>query len=253
MDESQGPRRTVLVIEDDESITHLLRLYLENDGFRVAAAADGRAGVAAHEREQPALVILDLRLPEVDGWEVFRRIRAASQTPVLMLTASELEDDLVRGLEMGAEDYVRKPFRPRELLSRVRAVLRRRAAAGGDVPTADSPETLTFDGLAITPAARRVEVGGRRVELTAKEFHLLLLFAQCPARVFSREELLSRVWGFNFLGDSRTVDVHVGTLRKKIEADPARPRLIKTIWRVGYVFDPDGTAAQAKGERDDGD
>lgn len=252
MDEPQSPPQTVLVIEDDESISHLLRLYLENAGFRVVAAADGRVGLAAHERERPALVILDLRLPELDGWEVFRRIRAVSQTPVLMLTASELEDDLVRGLEMGADDYVRKPFRPRELLSRIRAVLRRRAVAG-DTPAVEGPETLAFGGLAIAPAARRVEVGGKRVELTAKEFDLLLLFAQSPAHVFSREELLSRVWGFNFLGDSRTVDVHIGTLRKKIETDPAHPRLIKTMWRVGYVFDPDGTAAQARGEEDDGD
>ena len=243
MDDAQGPAaaRTILVIEDDESITHLLRLYLENEGFRVLAAPDGRRGLELFERENPALVVLDLRLPEVDGWEVFRRIRASSRTPVVMLTASELEDDLVRGLEMGADDYVRKPFRPRELVSRIRAALRRAARAGQGAT--DGPETLSFPGLVITPAARRVEVDGRRVELTAKEYDLLLVFCQSPEHVFTRGELLSRVWGYNFLGDSRTVDVHVGTLRKKVERDPANPQRIKTVRRVGYVFDPTEAAA----------
>jgi DNA-binding response OmpR family regulator len=230
--------QTILVVEDEASITRLVRLYLERAGFRVAEAADGRAALALHDRERPALVVLDLMLPKLDGWEVCRRIRATSRTPILMLTARQSEEDRVAGLDLGADDYVTKPFSPRELVSRVRAILRR--AAQPDMPPTPAAETLAFDGLTITPAAHRVEVDGRRVELTAKEFDLLVAFARAPGHVFSREELLSRVWGYDFLGDSRTVDVHVGTLRKKVERDSAHPRFIQTVWRVGYTFDPAG-------------
>ncbi len=228
---------TILVVEDEASITRLVRLYLEQSGFRVVTASDGLAALTLHEREHPALVILDLMLPEMDGWEVCRRIRATSRTPILMLTARHTEEDRVAGLDLGADDYVTKPFSPRELVSRVRAILRR--AAQPEPPIA---APLTFPGLTITPEERRVESDGRRVELTAKEFDLLLAFARAPQHVYSREELLSRVWGYDFLGDSRTVDVHVGTLRKKIERDPAHPRFIQTVWRVGYKFDPSGGA-----------
>jgi len=226
---------TILVVEDEASITRLVRLYLEQSGFRVVAATDGRAALVLHEREHPALVILDLMLPELDGWEVCRRIRATSHTPILMLTARQTEEDRVAGLDLGADDYVTKPFSPRELVSRVRAILRR--AAQPEPPSAD---VLSFPGLTITPEARRVEADGRRVELTAKEYDLLLAFVRAPYHVYSREELLSRVWGYDFLGDSRTVDVHVGTLRKKVERDSAHPRFIQTVWRVGYKFDPTG-------------
>ncbi|HEX6799533.1 MAG TPA: response regulator transcription factor [Ktedonobacterales bacterium] len=239
---------TVLVIEDDESITRLLRLYLRDAGFRVLAATDGRAGLALHDAERPDLVVLDLMLPGLDGWQVCRRIRAHATTPILMLTARESEEDHIAGLDLGADDYVNKPFSPRELVSRVRAILRRAAATdGGDdarsasaarVEAASGP--LAFRGLSIVPAARRVEVEGRRVELTAKEFDVLLALARAPGRVFSREELLSQVWGYDYLGDSRTVDVHIGTLRKKIEleARPHRRRYIRTVFRVGYAFEP---------------
>ncbi|HKS69388.1 MAG TPA: response regulator transcription factor [Ktedonobacterales bacterium] len=242
---------TVLVIEDDESITRLLRLYLRDAGFRVLAATDGRAGLALHDAERPDLVVLDLMLPGLDGWQVCRRIRAQASTPILMLTARESEEDRIAGLDLGADDYVTKPFSPRELVSRVRAILRRAAATeGGPDARQDTsgdvgaygvrplPGPLAFPGLSIVPEARRVEVEGRRVELTAKEFDVLLALARAPGRVFSREELLSQVWGYDYLGDSRTVDVHIGTLRKKIEPEPRRRRYIRTVFRVGYAFEP---------------
>ena len=243
---------TVLVIEDDESITRLLRLYLNDAGFRVLAATDGRAGLVLHDAEHPDLVVLDLMLPGLDGWQVCRRIRAQASTPILMLTARESEQDRIAGLDLGADDYVTKPFSPRELVSRVRAILRRAgapesgAAAGrqgapanaGAYGVRSQPGPLAFPGLSIVPEARRVEVEGRRVELTAKEFDVLLALACAPGRVFSREELLSQVWGYDYLGDSRTVDVHIGTLRKKIEPEPRRMRYIRTVFRVGYAFEP---------------
>jgi two-component system response regulator ResD len=234
-----GQGAPVLVIEDDAGIARLVRLYLEEAGFRVVAAGDGLAGLELHESERPQLVVLDLMLPGLDGWEVGRRIRQSARTPILMLTARRTEDDRVLGLDLGADDYLTKPFSPRELISRVRAILRRATPE-----TAQPPEVLAFRGLSIVPAARRVEVDGRVVELTAKEFDLLLLLASTPDHVFTREALLSRIWGFDYLGDSRTVDVHVGTLRKKVERDAAHPHFIKTIWRVGYKFDPAGLSPE---------
>lgn len=243
-EEASATQQTILVIEDEASIARLVRLYLQEAGFRVLAAADGTTGLALHDRERPDLVVLDLMLPGLDGWEVCRRIRASARTPILMLTARRTEEDRIEGFDLGADDYVTKPFSPRELVSRVRAILRRVTPAAvasadggaGDLP----PERLAFEGLLIVPAARHVEVDGKTVDLTAKEFDLLLTLARTPDYVFTRETLLSRVWGFDYLGDSRTVDVHVGTLRKKVERDPAHPRFIKTIWRVGYKFDATG-------------
>jgi two-component system, OmpR family, response regulator ResD len=243
---SATQQQTVLVIEDEASIARLVRLYLQEAGFRVLAAADGLTGLTLHDREQPDLVVLDLMLPGLDGWEVCRRIRANAHTPILMLTARRTEEDRIEGFDLGADDYVTKPFSPRELVGRVRAILRRAtpAVALAAAGTVDAPpERLTFEGLLIVPAARHVEVDGRTVELTAKEFDLLVTLARTPDHVFTREALLSRIWGFDYLGDSRTVDVHVGTLRKKVERDPAHPRFIKTIWRVGYKFDATGTAS----------
>lgn len=250
-EEASATRQTILVIEDEASIARLVRLYLQEAGFRVLAAAEGVTGLALHDRERPDLVVLDLMLPGLDGWEVCRRIRSAARTPILMLTARRTEDDRVEGFDLGADDYVTKPFSPRELVSRVRAILRRAtpaAVAVADGGTPDTPqERLAFDGLLIMPAAHQVEVDGRTVDLTAKEFDLLVTLARAPDNVFTREMLLSRVWGFDYLGDSRTVDVHIGTLRKKIERDSAHPRFIKTIWRVGYKFDATG-AVSALGE-----
>jgi two-component system, OmpR family, response regulator ResD len=251
MRDPQAVPPRVLVIEDEDSITRLVLLYLSQAGFEVLTAPDGNTGFALYERSRPDLVVLDLMLPGMSGWEVCRRIRAIGHTPILMLTARQMEDDRVAGLDLGADDYVTKPFSPRELVSRVRAILRRTQPSGQEAPERP-PNLLTFPGFTITVDARRVEVDGRRVDLTAKEFDLLLAFAREPERVLSREELLSRVWGYDYLGDSRTVDVHVGTLRKKVERDPARPAYIKTVWRVGYSFDPMGAVTGESTDSDDG-
>jgi two-component system response regulator ResD len=237
----------VLIIEDESTIVRLLRLYLEQAGYRVLAASDGITGLEMHARERPNLVILDLMLPGLDGLEVCRRIRTWANTPIVMLTARQSEDDRVQGLELGADDYIAKPFSTREVISRVRAVLRRtqgesmgdasRAVSSTNGATASaSGDVLRFPGLVVTIPARRVEVDGKSVDLTPKEFDMLALMARSPDRVFTRDVLLSQVWGYDYLGDGRTVDVHIGTLRKKIERDASNPRYIKTVWRVGYKF-----------------
>ncbi|MBX5457323.1 MAG: response regulator transcription factor [Thermogemmatispora sp.] len=249
----------ILIIEDENNIAQLIRLYLEQAGYEVVIAGDGAAGLELHAREKPDLVILDLMLPALDGMEVCRRIRAWADTPILMLTARQGEEDRIAGLELGADDYLVKPFSPREVVSRVRAILRRTALAGahragiaagngseGSVnehPRQGSErEELRFPGLVINIPARRVEVNGQRVTLTVKEFDLLVVLASSPERVFTREVLLNKVWGYDYLGDGRTVDVHIGTLRKKIEAVPGAPRNIKTVWGVGYKFEPEAPA-----------
>jgi len=240
--------QTVLVIEDEASIAELVRLYLTEAGARVLLAPEGEAGIAAFARERPDLVILDLMLPGVDGWDICRSIREIGETPILMLTALHTEDDRVRGFDLGADDYVTKPFSPRELVRRVRAILRRAAPGAPAVAASSSaPERLEFPGLVILPAFRRVEVGGQTAELTAKEFDLLVALASTPERVFTRQELFSQVWGFDYLGDTRTVDVHVGTLRKKIERDPANPDYIQTVRGVGYRFGATGGASESAG------
>lgn len=234
----------ILIIEDERAIARLLQLYLEQAGYRTLTASDGITGLELHARERPHLVLLDLMLPGLDGLEVCKRIRSWANTPLLMVTARQAEEDRIYGLELGADDYITKPFSPREVVSRVRAVLRRAGGgdANGELPGGASPapgspgEVLRYPGLIVTIPARRVEVEGRAVDLTPKEFDLLVLMARAPDRVFTREMLLSRVWGYDYLGDGRTVDVHIGTLRKKIEHDPGNPRYIKTIWRVGYKF-----------------
>ncbi|MGH2517216.1 MAG: winged helix-turn-helix domain-containing protein [Ktedonobacterales bacterium] len=244
---------TVLVVEDEASIAELVRLYLAEAGARVLLGADGDSGIATFERERPHLVILDLMLPGISGWELCRRIRASerAETPILMLTALQTEDDRVRGFDLGADDYVTKPFSPRELVGRVRAILRRTAlpgAASAPPTPSISPESrLEYPGLIILPARRRVEAHGEAADLTAKEFDLLVALASTPDRVFSRQELFSQVWGFDYLGDTRTVDVHVGTLRKKIERDPANPDFIQTVRGAGYRFGA-RDASKAAGE-----
>lgn len=233
----------ILIIEDESNIAQLIRLYLEQAGYIVLTAADGVAGLELHAREHPDLVILDLMLPALDGMEVCRRIRAWASTPILILTARNAEEDRIAGLELGADDYLVKPFSPREVVSRVKAILRRvapvAAAAGSQGASAEPPgsrEELRFPGLVITLPARRVEVQGQRIVLTVKEFDLLVALASATERVFSRESLLNQVWGYTYLGDGRTVDVHIGTLRKKLETQPGAPHYIKTVWGVGYKF-----------------
>lgn len=229
--------QTVLVIEDETSIAELVRLYLAAAGARVLVASNGIAGLAAFAREEPDLVILDLMLPGMDGWDICRRIREHGETPILMLTALRAEDDRVRGFDVGADDYVTKPFSPREMVGRVRAILRRTGPGAAPAPApAVALDRLEFPGLVIQLAYRRVEARGQVAELTAKEFDLLVTLASTPERVFTRQELFSQVWGFDYLGDTRTVDVHVGTLRKKIERDPTNPEYIQTVRGVGYRF-----------------
>ena len=233
----------ILIIEDEANIVQLIRLYLEQANFTVISASDGVSGLELHAREHPDLVILDLMLPALDGMEVCRRIRAWAATPILMLTARSGEEDRIAGLELGADDYLVKPFSPREVVSRVKAILRR---TGGDQSRegkgAKNDEVRHFEKLTIYLPERRVEVNGQRVALTAREFDLLVMLTSAPERVFTREALLNQVWGYTYVGDGRTVDVHIGTLRKKIEAVQGAkgiqeaPNYIKTVWGVGYKF-----------------
>lgn len=248
----------ILVIEDETNIVDLIRVYLEPAGFTVVSASDGIAGIELHAREHPDLVILDLMLPLLDGMEVCRRIRSWANTPILMLTARQGEDDRIAGLELGADDYLVKPFSPREMVSRVKAILRR---VNGNSNLADdkepeeqkakNEEELRIDGLVVNLPSRRVTMFGQQVMLTAKEFDLLVTLASAPDRVFTREALLNRVWGYTYLGDGRTVDVHIGTLRKKLEAIPDAPHHIQTVWGVGYKFVPvsSTTARRQEDER----
>ena len=241
----------ILVIEDEANITQVIRLYLEQAEYTVLSASDGIAGLELHAREHPDLVILDLMLPALDGMEVCRRIRAWASTPILMLTARQGEEDRISGLEMGADDYLVKPFSPRELVSRVKAILRRSTVAAPTVSkeqTAEerqhkNSEELRFGSLVITIPARKVVVEGQQVTLTVKEFDVLVTLASSPDRVFTREALLNQVWGYTYLGDGRTVDVHIGTLRKKLEAVKDAPHHIQTVWGVGYKFVPAPTPA----------
>lgn len=235
----------ILVIEDEEGIIHLLNLYLKDAGYEVAAAKDGADGLALHARLHPDLVILDIMLPALDGFEVCRRIRAWSKTPILMLTARGDEDDRIQGLELGADDYLVKPFSPRELVSRVRAILRRAdGGTGGERAEAGNPgaqgvntrSLLRFPDMSIDLLARRVEVNHTEVMLTPTEFDLLALLAQSPDRVYTREMLMNKIWGYDYYGDGHIVDVHISALRKKIEAN-SEYRYIKTVWRVGYKFE----------------
>jgi DNA-binding response OmpR family regulator len=221
---------TILVVDDEKRIAHLVRDYLENAGFRAVVAYDGKTAMAQFRHEQPDLIVLDLNLPQMDGLDVARAVRKERNTPIIMLTARVEEMDRILGLELGADDYVSKPFSPRELVARVRAVLRR---AGGDEPA--SPLVRVGD-LAIDTEKRLVTQHGEAVDLTTTEFNLLVVLARSPGRVFSRMELLDRVQGEAFEGYERTIDVHVKNLRKKIEPDARHPTYIQTVYGAGYRF-----------------
>ncbi|HSL41789.1 MAG TPA: response regulator transcription factor [Anaerolineales bacterium] len=225
----------ILVVEDEASIAEVVSLYLKRAGYSVHIASDGRQAMNLFEKEMPAFVILDLMLPEVDGLSLTRWLRDRSNVPIIMLTARREEIDRIAGLEMGADDYVVKPFSPQELVSRVRAVLRR---AGREQLEADYDRSLDFDELSINPRSRVVTVNNEPVELTAKEFDMLHLLARHPKQVFTREQLLERVWGGALYIDPGTVTVHVRRLREKIEADPSHPMRLLTVWGVGYKFEP---------------
>jgi DNA-binding response OmpR family regulator len=228
----------ILIVDDEPSIREVVALYLQRDGFTVDAAAGGRQALERAAARRPDLVVLDLMLPELDGAEVYRRLRGLGDIPVIMLTARGTEGDRVAGLEMGADDYVVKPFSPGELVARVKAVLRRaqQLRAGPDPRAAP----VAVAGLHIDPAARQVEAEGRPVALTAREFDLLWFLASHPGIVFTRSQLLDRVWGLDFFGDASNVTVIVRRLREKIERDPSEPRRIVTVWGVGYKFEAAG-------------
>jgi DNA-binding response OmpR family regulator len=227
-----GP--TILVVDDDPTVSEVVSIYLKRAGYQVAVAGDGQAALDILERERPALVVLDLILPNVGGLEITRWLRARGDIPIIMLTARREEVDRVLGLELGADDYVVKPFSPQELVSRVKAVLRRTHGA----PALKGERALELADLRIDPETRLVEVDGEAVSLTAKEFDLLWHLARHPRRVFNRDQLLDHVWGLTEYIDPSTVTVHVHRLREKIEADPANPRYIQTVWGVGYKFEP---------------
>jgi two-component system alkaline phosphatase synthesis response regulator PhoP len=219
----------ILVVDDEANIVQLARLYLEREGFKVLSVADGRAALQAVETAPPALVVLDVMLPEMDGFEVCRRLRAQdNNVPILMLTARDEDFDKILGLELGADDYMTKPFNPRELVARVKAILRR----GERVQTAQTETEVLWAGdLTIDTGRREVQVGGALVNLRTQEFEVLLVLAQHPGQVFSREKLLNLAWGYDFFGQTRTVDVHVAQLRRKLAASKAR---IETVTGVGY-------------------
>jgi len=223
---------TILVVDDESKIVKTVRAYLEDAGFRVATAGDGQTALTVFRHERPALVVLDLGLPGIGGLDVARTLRKESSVPIIMLTARVDETDRLIGLELGADDYVTKPFSPRELVARVRAVLRR---AGGEREQAPPP--IVAGEITIDLERRQVKVGGRAVDLTPTEFELMTLLARHPGRVFSRLELLDRVQGYAFEGYERTVDAHVKNLRQKIEPDPKRPRYVVTVFGVGYKLE----------------
>ncbi|HFD40600.1 MAG TPA: response regulator transcription factor [Anaerolineae bacterium] len=222
---------TILVVDDEPKIVKTVRAYLEKAGFRVVTAYDGQTALTIYRHEKPALIILDLGLPGLDGVDVTRRLRRESDVPIIMLTARVDEADKLIGLELGADDYVTKPFSPRELVARVRAVLRRSGAE-----REQAPPPITAGDLVIDRERRLVTVAGRRVELTATEFDLLTVLARHPGRVFTRMELLDRVQGYAFEGYERTIDAHIKNLRQKIEPNPKQPRYLLTVYGVGYRF-----------------
>ncbi|HEX9074683.1 MAG TPA: response regulator transcription factor [Anaerolineae bacterium] len=223
----------ILIVDDEPQVLEVLKLYLSRDGFRVNTAADGQAALTAFDTLTPDLVVLDLMLPKVDGFQVFKELRGKSPVPIIMLTARGDELDRVLGLELGADDYIVKPFSPREVVARVKNVLRRVSQ-----PTQDSSEqALSYGDLRIDPRTRLVEAKHGKVELTSKEFDLLYFLARHPGQVFTRAQLLDKVWGYEFFGDASTVTVHIRRLREKIEPDPAQPRYLSTVWGIGYKFE----------------
>ncbi len=227
--------KTILVVEDEASIAEVVSLYLKRAGYSVQIASDGKQALNILQKQIPDFVILDLMLPQMDGLSLTRWLRDRSNVPIIMLTARREEIDRIAGLEMGADDYVVKPFSPQELVSRVRAVMRR---LGREQSETESEKELIFEGLSIDPRSRVVKVSGDDVELTAKEFDMLYLLARHPKQVFTREQLLDRVWGGAQYIDPGTVTVHVRRLREKLESDPANPARILTVWGVGYKFEP---------------
>lgn len=222
--------KKVLVVEDELKIARLVRDYLQQAGFAVVEAADGRTALSMAAAERPDMIVLDLGLPELDGLDVTRRLRAGSSVPIIMLTARSDEADKIVGLELGADDYIIKPFSPKELVARIRAVLRRADATLG------GGEMIRAGPVSIDLPKRRVTIDGTDVELTATEFDLLITLARHPGRIYTRAQLLDSIHGVSFDSYERSVDAHVKNLRRKIEPDPTRPRLVLTVYGVGYKF-----------------
>ena len=224
----------VLVVEDEPSIAEVVSLYLRRSGYQVQIAKDGQAALELFSRQTPDLIILDLMLPKLDGFSLTRWIRDQNDVPIIMLTARREESDRIAGLEMGADDYVVKPFSPQELVSRVRAVLRR--TRSHEINSHEP--SLNFPGLDIDPQTRLVSARGKEISLTAKEFDLLWFLARHPRQVFTRDQLLERIWGISDFIDPSTVTVHIRRLREKIEVDPSNPSHLLTVWGIGYKFEP---------------
>ena len=224
--------KKILIVEDESNISQLLQLYLEKEGYETQVACDGGKGVELFRSFRPHLVLLDIMLPVMDGWSVLKKIREEDKTPVIMLTAKGETNDKVQGLEDGADDYMVKPFEMKEVLARIHAVLRR---FGGDEEEVEGKK-LSFDQLVINLDSYELVVGGKRVDTPPKELELLYHLASSPNRVFTRNQLLDEVWGFDYFGDSRTVDVHIKRLREKLEA-VSEQWVLKTVWGVGYKFE----------------
>ena len=229
-------KQRILLVDDDPNISHLVRLYLEKEGFEVTESARGDDALVTFQQSVPDLVLLDVMLPGMDGLQVLREIRKTSKAPVIMLTARDETFDKVLGLELGADDYITKPFETKELVARVKAVLRRAPSTESEKPT-DKDDTLRFPQLTISLARYEVTYEGRELEMPPKELEVLYYLASHPNMVFTREQLLERVWGFDFFGDSRTVDVHIKRLREKLPECEKYGWEIHTVWRVGYKFE----------------
>lgn len=221
----------ILVVDDDPNIAQLVKLYLEKEGFQVTVEGRGDSAVSAFRKDPPSLMLLDIMLPGMDGWQVCRTVRQFSNVPIIMLSAKDETFDKVLGLELGADDYVTKPFEGKELVARVKAVLRRTA------PSDTQADTLSFPGLSISLEKYEVYFQGKQVEMPPKELEVLHFLASHKNRVFTREQLLEQVWGFEFFGDSRTVDVHIKRLREKLQDTEALGWQIRTVWGVGYKFE----------------
>ena len=229
-------KQRILLVDDDPNISHLVRLYLEKEGFEVTESARGDDALISFQQATPDLVLLDVMLPGMDGLQVLREIRKTSKAPVIMLTARDETFDKVLGLELGADDYITKPFETKELVARVKAVLRR-APSAEPVQSVDKDDTLRFPQLTISLARYEVTYEGRELDMPPKELEVLYYLASHPNTVFTREQLLERVWGFDFFGDSRTVDVHIKRLREKLPECEKYGWEIHTVWRVGYKFE----------------
>ena len=229
----KNTKNTVLIVDDEKNICELIRLYVEKEGYDAIIANDGGRAVEKYKQAQPDIVLLDIMLPVKDGWQVCREIRAVSDVPIIMLTAKGETFDKVLGLELGADDYIVKPFEPKELIARMKAVLRRSESRK---PEAEESSDLVFDGLRIGRETYEVYLDDKKIEMPPKEFELLYFLAKNKNKVFTRDQLLDEIWGYEFFGDSRTVDVHIKRIREKIESDNKSWQL-KTVWGVGYKFE----------------